>query len=206
LSLHRQRHWENVYNAKSPEEMSWYEPHLAISLEWVTEAAPNPAAAIIDVGGGASTLVDDLCAKGYRSLTVLDVSSTALARSRQRMGRAADGIRWITGDVTTCSLPDAAFDLWHDRAVFHFLTDQDERDAYVQRVRSALKPAGQVILATFSTHGPQSCSGLPVSQYDAASTQEQFGPDFRLTKSATVTHHTPVGGSQEFLYCRLARR
>ncbi|HEY6448852.1 MAG TPA: class I SAM-dependent methyltransferase [Acidobacteriaceae bacterium] len=206
MSFDRQRHWENVYNAKFPEEMSWYESHLAISLEWISEAAPNLAAAIIDVGGGASTLVDDLCAKGYRSLAVLDVSPTALARSRQRMGRAADLIRWITGDVTACSLSHAAFDLWHDRAVFHFLTGQEKRDAYVQRVRSALKPAGQVLLATFSTHGPQSCSGLPVSRYDAASIQEQFGPDFRLTKSATVTHHTPAGGNQEFLYCRLARQ
>lgn len=206
LSLDRQRHWENVYNAKPPQDMSWYEPHLVVSLDWISEAAPNPAAAIIDVGGGASTLVGDLYAKGYRSLTVLDVSPSALARSRQRMGPAADEIRWVTGDVTTCSLPDAAFDLWHDRAVFHFLTSQEERDAYVQLVRSALKPAGQVILATFSTRGPQTCSGLPVSRYDASSLQERFEPEFHLTKSATVIHHTPSGGSQEFLYGRLTRK
>jgi len=204
LSFDLRRHWENVYSQKSPEEMSWYEPHLATSVDWIRDAASDSSASIIDVGGGASTLVDDLYVEGFRSLTVLDVSANALARSQNQLGARADSIRWITGDVIHCSLPLASFDIWHDRAVFHFLTDQAERDAYVHRVKSTLKPAGQIILATFSTRGPRSCSGLPVSRYDAASIQEQFGPEFQLTKSVTTIHHTPAGGSQESLYCRLA--
>ena len=199
-------HWENVYNTKSPEEMSWYAPHMATSLEWILEAAANNSSSIIDVGGGASTLVDDLYTQGFRSLRVLDISPTAIARSQERLGKAATEINWMTGDVTRCSLPDAAFDLWHDRAVFHFLTAQEDRDVYLKQVASALKPSGQVIIATFSINGPRSCSGLPVSRYDASSIQEQFGSAFRLVKSATVAHQTPAGTSQEFLYCRMERR
>lgn len=206
MSIDRQRHWENVYSAKSPEEMSWYEPHLATSLAWIEEAASDLSAAILDVGGGASTLVDDLHASGYRSLTVLDVSEKSMAHARRRLGAAADAIEWITQDVTNNSLPEAAFEIWHDRAVFHFLTAQAERDAYVQRVASALKPSGHLILATFSIQGPRSCSGLPVRRYDKSSIQEQFGAEFQLKKSATITHRTPAGDSQEFLYCSLARR
>jgi 2-polyprenyl-3-methyl-5-hydroxy-6-metoxy-1,4-benzoquinol methylase len=204
--MDRDRHWENVYNAKAPEEMSWYEPHLATSLEWIIEAAPSHSSSIIDVGGGSSTLVDDLRLDGFRSLTVLDISPSAIAHSQARLGAAAAEINWVTGGVAHCSLPNAAFDIWHDRAVFHFLTEQEDRDSYVKQVMSAVKASGQVIIATFSINGPRSCSGLPVSRYDASSVQERFGPAFRLVKSATVTHHTPAGAAQEFLYCRMARR
>lgn len=200
------RHWENVYSGGAAEEMSWYAPHLAISLAWILEAAPGRSSSIIDVGGGTSTLVDDLYDKGFRSLTVLDISPTAIGRSQERLGGVAREIHWATGDVTRCSLPHGAFDIWHDRAAFHFLTGREERDSYVKQAASALKPSGQVIIATFSINGPQSCCGLPVNRYDASSIQEQFGPGFRLVKSATVTHQTPAGGSQEFLYCRMARR
>lgn len=199
-------HWENVFNTKSPEEMSWYEPHLATSVEWILEAAPNNSSSIIDVGGGASTLVDDLYAKGFRSLTVLDISSTAIEQSQERLGTVAREIEWMTGNVTRCALPNAAFDIWHDRAVFHFLTEQEERDSYVKQVASALKPSGQIIIATFAINGPPSCSGLPVSRYDRPSIEQQFGRAFRLVKSATVTHQTPAGVNQEFLYCRMSRR
>ena len=199
------RHWENVYKMKSPDEMSWYEPHLTTSLEWILEAASTYSSSIIDVGGGASTLVDDLHAHGFRSLTVLDISPSAVAYSQKRLGTAARGINWIVGDVTRCSLPEAAFDIWHDRAVFHFLTDQQERAAYLKQLANALKPSGQVIIATFSINGPRSCSGLPVSRYDTQSIQKEFGAGFHLVKSATITHKTPTGDVQEFLYCRMAR-
>lgn len=198
-------HWENVHATKSPEQMSWYEPHLATSLEWILEAAPRNSS-IIDVGGGSSTLVDDLYTQGFQSLTVLDISPAAIARSQERLSIVAREISWVTGDVTLCSLPNGAFDIWHDRAVFHFLTKQSDRDAYLKQVISALKPSGQIIIATFSINGPQSCSGLPVSRYDTSSIQQQFGIFFRLVKSATVTHQTPAGASQEFLYCRMERR
>lgn len=197
-------HWEGIYGAKSPEEMSWYEPHLGTSLEWIIEAASDHFSSIIDVGGGASTLVDDLHAGGYRSVTVLDISSTAIARSQERLGAAASEIHWINEDVTRCSLPNFAFDIWHDRAVFHFLTRQEDREAYLNCVRKSLKSSGHAIIATFSPNGPRSCSGLPVSRYGAVSLQEQFGADFHLVKSATVIHRTPAGGIQEFLYCRMA--
>jgi len=204
--MDRDRHWQKVYSAKSPEEMSWYEPHLTTSLEWIIEAASSHSSSIIDVGGGASTLVDDLHADGFRSLTVLDISSTAIARSQERLGTAARDIHWVTGDVTRCSLPNAAFDIWHDRAVFHFLTEQGDRDAYVNCVTRGLKPSGQVIIATFSINGPRSCSGLSVSRYDTESILARFGAAFQLMKSETVQHQTPGGVGQEFLYCRMARR
>lgn len=198
-------HWEGVYGAKSPEEMSWYEPHLETSLEWIIEAASDHFSSIIDVGGGSSPLVDDLRADGYRSVTVLDISSTAIARSQERLGTVAGEIHWMNEDVTRCPLPNAAFDIWHDRAVFHFVTRQEDRDAYLNCVRKSLKPSGQVIIATFSPNGPRSCSGLPVSRYDAVSLQEQFGGDFHLVKSAMVMHRTPAGDIQEFIYCWMAR-
>jgi SAM-dependent methyltransferase len=203
--MNRDHHWENVYKTKSPEEMSWYEPHLATSLEWTLEAASSNSSSIIDVGGGASTLADDLHERGFRSLTVLDISPTAIARSQERLGDAAGDIDWIVGDVTRCSLPVAAFDIWHDRAVFHFLTEQKEKASYVKQLANALEPSGQAIIATFSINGPRSCSGLAVSRYDAPSLQKEFGTDFQLLKSATITHQTPTGTLREFLYCRMAR-
>jgi ubiquinone/menaquinone biosynthesis C-methylase UbiE len=203
--MNRDSHWEHVYKTKSPEEMSWYEPHLATSLEWTLEAASSNSSSIIDVGGGASTLADDLHLRGFRSLTVLDISPTAIARSQERLGAAAGDINWVVGDVTRCSLPDAAFDIWHDRAVFHFLTEQEEKASYLKQLANSMKPSGQVIIATFSINGPQSCSGLTVSRYDAPSLLKEFGADFQPLKSATITHQTPTGALQEFLYCRMAR-
>ena len=204
--MRHEAHWEKVYGAKSPQEMSWYEPHLGTSLKWIVESASDHSSSIIDIGGGASTLVDDLLTRGYRSLSVLDISTTAIARSKERLGALASEVRWLVEDVTQCHLPMSAFDIWHDRAVFHFLTQQEERDAYVNCVRKSLKPSGQIIIATFSLDGPRSCSGLPVSQYDVAFLEEQFGIDFHVSKSMTVEHRTPSGGSQEFLYCCFERR
>jgi 2-polyprenyl-3-methyl-5-hydroxy-6-metoxy-1,4-benzoquinol methylase len=205
LCMDRRHHWELIYEKKSPEETSWYAPHLATSLEWIMEAAPGHSSSIIDVGGGASTLVDDLFANGFRSLTVLDIAGAAIARSQRRLGTTTDEINWIIGDVTSITLPKAAFDIWHDRAVFHFLTEPEQRSSYVEQVANALKPSGQIIIATFATNAPRSCSGLTTRRYDAESLQREFGSSFRLQRRATITHRTPTGTAQEFLYCRMVR-
>ncbi|MFC5860852.1 class I SAM-dependent methyltransferase [Acidicapsa dinghuensis] len=206
--MDRVAHWDRVYAATPSDQVSWYAPHLATSLEWVIEAAapvPRPVVSVIDVGGGASTLVDDLYLQGFRALTVLDVSCDALWQSQERMGSAAREIWWVAADITQVELPEVAFDVWHDRAVFHFLTEQADKAAYRERVAKALKPRGQVVLATFSMNGPQSCSGLPVCRYDAESMAREFAPEFRVVETEMIEHRTPDGGGQEFLYTRFAR-
>ncbi len=196
-----QAHWDTVYRTKQPTEVSWYRPHLDVSLRLIEEAAPDRAARIIDVGGGESTLVDDLLAHGYRNLSILDVSTTALAVAKQRLGDKADGIDWLCGDVTTVALPLQAFDVWHDRAVFHFLTAGDDRAAYVRQVAHAVKPGGHVIVATFGPEGPTKCSGLDVVRYDPDALHDEFGPRFALVKHLTELHQTPAGSIQQFTYC-----
>ena len=195
-------HWERVYQTKSPAETSWYEPHLQTSLEWMEHAAGERSASIIDIGGGESTLVDDLLATGYRDLTVLDIAEAALEKSRKRLGEAAKTVRWIVGDVTTVALPVRAYDVWHDRALFHFLTEPERRAAYVRQITASLKRGGQVVMATFGPKGPQKCSGFDTRRYDADSLLREMGPAFRLVRSATVEHRTPFGTTQQFLYCQ----
>lgn len=196
-----QSHWEHIYQSKSPLETSWYEPHLETSLDWVMKAAPDRGASIVDVGGGESTLVDDLMAQGYQALTVLDVSQAALGKSQQRLGDAARRIRWIAGEVTEAALPERAYDLWHDRAAFHFFTQPEQRAAYVRRLTASLRNGGQVIMATFGPEGPQKCSGLATMRYDADSLLRELGPDFRIARHELVDHKTPFGTTQQFLYC-----
>lgn len=203
--MEQSQHWERVYAAKSPEQMSWHTPHLATSLDWISQVAPNHHASIIDVGGGASALVDDLLASGFDNLTVADISGAAMAHSQSRLGSASANINWIIGDITSVSLSHASFDIWHDRALFHFLVDSKDRAAYHKQIAHALKPEGQLILAVFSLDAPPSCSGLPVIRYDLESIQQEFAPEFRLLKSAVIPHHTPAGGIQPFLYCRMER-
>ena len=197
-------HWEQIYQTKSPQETSWYEPHLETSLEWIAQAAPDWGASIIDVGGGESTLVDDLLAIGYCAITVLDVSEEALAKSQRRLGNAARHVMWIAGDVTEVALSARAYDLWHDRAVFHFFTQPEQRTAYVRKLAASLKEGGQVIMATFGPEGPQKCSGLATRRYDADSLLQEFGPQFRLIRHEVKDHRTPFGTTQQFLYCRFA--
>jgi 2-polyprenyl-3-methyl-5-hydroxy-6-metoxy-1,4-benzoquinol methylase len=194
-------HWEKIYGTKPPEAVSWYRPHLEISLALIERAAGGRAAAIIDVGGGESTLVDDLLARGYQDVTVLDVSLTALEVTRKRLGEAAELVRWLAGDVTRIGLPAGSYDVWHDRAVFHFLTTEQDRVAYVQQVAHAVKPSGHVIVSTFGPEGPTKCSGLDVVRYDAGSLHDQFGAHFRLVESQKELHQTPFGTTQQFLYC-----
>ena len=194
-------HWEAVYRSKRPDEVSWYRAHLETSLELIAEAAPDRDAAIIDIGGGESTLVDDLLARGYRDVSVLDVASTALDVAKNRLGASADRVHWLCGDVTMITLPRHRYDVWHDRAVFHFLTDPQDRVAYVRQVARAVKPGGHVVVATFGPEGPTKCSGLDIVRYDAEALHDEFGVGFRLLKHLTELHQTPAGVIQQFVYC-----
>lgn len=200
------RHWEGVYQTKSPEQTSWYMAHLNTSLEWIAEVAPEQSAAIIDVGGGESTLPDDLIALGYRDLTVLDIAEGALKKSQARLGKAAKQIRWIAGDVTQVAFPADGYDVWHDRAVFHFLTVPADRAAYVRQLAAALKSGGHALIATFGPEGPERCSGLVTNRYDATTLARELGPDFLLQKSSLIQHQTPRGTTQQFLYCDFVRK
>ena len=202
--MDRREHWEQVYRTRQPTEVSWYARHLTDSLRLIREVAPL-SARIIDVGSGASTLVDDLLDAGYRRVTVLDISATALAHARTRLAEHGADVTWIQADVTSAALADAAYDLWHDRAVFHFLTEESERRAYMQTLQRKLKPTGYVVIGTFSLSGPERCSGLDVVRYDAAALQRELGPGFALTASEEPVHITPGGKQQRFVLCRFQR-
>ena len=196
-----QTHWEKIYQEKAPDTVSWYRPHLETSLELIKKVAPPPDASIIDVGGGESTLVDDLLAHNYRNITILDVSPTAIDVTKKRLGSAAEHVQWIAADITTAELPSGAYDVWHDRAVFHFLTKMDQRIAYVRQVARAVKPGGHVLVSTFGPEGPTKCSGLEVVRYDAELLHAEFGVRFRMLHSINELHKTPFGTTQQFLYC-----
>jgi SAM-dependent methyltransferase len=179
-----QAHWEKIYKEKAPDAVSWYRPHLETSLALIEQAAPGRSASIIDVGGGESTLVDDLLARGYENVTVLDISQTAIDANRRRIGKAAEHVHWLVADATKAGLELSAYDVWHDRAVFHFLTAASDRIAYVRQVARAVKPGGHVIVSTFGPEGPAKCSGLDVVRYDAESLHQEFGAHFRLLGSS----------------------
>lgn len=194
-------HWEKVYQTKAVDEVSWYRPHLETSLRLIEDAAPDRDSAIIDVGGGEATLVDDLVARSYSDLTVLDISAAAIEVANSRLGASGASVHWIAGDITAVDLEAARYDVWHDRAVFHFLTSADDRAAYVRQVSLAVKLGGHVIVATFGPEGPEKCSGLDVVRYDAENLHGEFGPKFRLLDSVTELHETPWGTPQQFMYC-----
>jgi 2-polyprenyl-3-methyl-5-hydroxy-6-metoxy-1,4-benzoquinol methylase len=194
-------HWENVYFTKAPQAVSWYRPHLEKSIEIIEKTAPDRSTSIIDIGGGESTLVDDLLARGYEDLTVLDISSTAIEVAQQRLGDAAKMVEWIAGDITNVNLPPQSYNFWHDRAVFHFLTTADQRSAYVRQVEKAVRSDGNLLISTFGPEGPTKCSGLEVVRYDADSLHREFGVRFRLLESFKEVHNTPFGTTQQFLYC-----
>ena len=196
-----QAHWERIYNTKAPNEVSWFRPHLETSLSLVERVTGDLSASIIDVGAGESTFVDDLIGRGYRNVTVVDISQTAIDHTRKRQGAAAEQITWLVADITQVRLPEHSFDVWHDRAVFHFLKDPALRLAYVQQVASAVKHGGHVIVGTFGPEGPEKCSGLDVMRYDAGSLHAEFGARFRLVESSKELHETPFGTTQQFLYC-----
>lgn len=194
-------HWEKVYQSKSADQVSWFQEHAGKSLEMIQSVRGSLADRIVDVGGGASTLVDDLLADGCENVSVLDLSEAALKVAKTRLGASAIRVGWISGDIRDVALPEASFDIWHDRAVFHFLTEQSDRDAYVRQVMQAVRPGGHVIVATFAPDGPEKCSGLPVRRYGAGELCDEFGPAFELVRSSSEMHKTPWGAEQSFVYC-----
>jgi len=183
------------------EKLGWYKPRLDISLAWIKDLEPPRDASIIDVGGGASTLVDDLIDEGFEYVTVIDIAGSALDISRKRLGRQKDLVMWLAADVTQYALPPARFDLWHDRAVFHFLLDGQEREAYLRNLDNALKPGGHAIIATFASEAPPKCSGLPVRRYGPAELSAELGEEYELLRETKELHVTPAGVEQTYLYC-----
>jgi SAM-dependent methyltransferase len=194
-------HWEQVYARSDPDALSWFQMHADQSLRLVRNSGLPGTASIIDIGGGASKLVDDLMACRYSNLSVLDLSAAAMASSQQRLGPLAQAVQWIEGDITTVELPFQAYDLWHDRAVFHFLTTAAQRKAYIDAVVHAVKPGGHVIVATFAKDGPTQCSGLSVVRYSPDGLHAEFGSPFTLLCHEEEAHRTPRGGIQKFIYC-----
>jgi len=199
--MNTKTHWEHIYETKAPTQVSWYQEHARFSLQYIRKTGIRKTDAIIDVGGGASTLVDDLVADGYQQISILDVSAVALQLARQRLGTRAVEVNWIEADITQADLPEQAYDLWHDRAVFHFLTQAIDRQRYIETVRHAVRVGGHIILATFAPDGPERCSGLDVVRYSPESLHREFGGNFEVVDSTRETHHTPFGTEQKFVYC-----
>ena len=195
----RQAHWETVYTSKSENEVSWFQENPAPSLALIAEVGATPNAAIIDVGGGASRLVDQLINRGFRDVTVLDLSAAALEAAKARLGERAGLAQWRVADATTWK-PSRTYDIWHDRAAFHFLTEERDRAAYIARLEQALKIGGHAIIATFAPDGPEKCSGLPVMRYDAARLGQTLGSGFKLLQSLADDHGTPWGSHQQFQF------
>jgi hypothetical protein len=195
------QHWQSVYQTKAPSEVSWYQPEALTSLRLIRSVAPHLDTPIIDAGGGASALVDGLLNVGYRDLTVLDVAPAGLSAARQRLAQRGDRIRWIVANVLDFRFPEASYGLWHDRAVFHFLTAPADRATYVEQVRKSVRSGGHVIVSSFGLAGPPKCSGLDVVRYDAKGLAGAFGQGFTLLERLDEEHRTPAGKIQSFIYC-----
>jgi 2-polyprenyl-3-methyl-5-hydroxy-6-metoxy-1,4-benzoquinol methylase len=202
----RKAHWEGVYGARQSNEVSWYQPEPTRSLALLAETGFGPDTAIIDVGGGDSTLVDACLARGLGRVTVLDLSGAALARARARLGSRAAEVEWREANVTDADLPPQAYDVWHDRAVFHFLTDAEDRRRYVDAAAAALRPGGALVVATFAADGPAWCSGLEVARYSPEALAAAFGDRFAFVRGFGDVHRTPSGAEQRFTFAVLRRR
>jgi SAM-dependent methyltransferase len=200
----RKTHWENVYASKSPVEVSWYQQEPALSLRLIRNTGLDHDAPIIDVGGGSSTLVDHLCNDGFKDISVLDVSARALAHAKLRLAEKASGVKWLESDVTELN-PSGRFALWHDRAVFHFLTANEDRKSYVEVLKRALKPGGHLIIMAFAIDGPKKCSGLDIVQYDAEKLMAELGENFELLEQGHQVHITPAAKEQKFAYFHFTR-
>jgi len=202
--MNRSDHWNQVYQTKASDDVSWYQSRPAASLKLIEATGVGKDEGIIDVGGGASVLVDFLLDGGFTKLVVLDIAATALQHAQQRLGAKAGNVEWFEADVTAF-IPPRQFNLWHDRAVFHFLTDKADRRKYVETLKGALAPEGHVIIATFAVDGPLKCSGLDVARYDASGICEELGGEFRFIEQLNETHITPWNSEQKFSYFRFAR-
>ncbi|HET9717566.1 MAG TPA: class I SAM-dependent methyltransferase [Pseudolabrys sp.] len=202
--LGRQAHWENVYATKDENAVSWFQERADISLELIRATGVNANAAIIDIGAGASRLVDALISEGFRDITILDVAEKALAKSKARVPARGAQVQWVVADVTTWE-PTQKFDVWHDRAALHFLTEPSDRNAYAKRVQKAVRTGGHVIIGTFAPDGPERCSGLPVVRHDAASLGEILGHSFTLVETRRHEHVTPTSNIQRFQFSRFQR-
>jgi SAM-dependent methyltransferase len=199
IATDRKTHWETFYTTKAETDVSWYQDEPRLSLELIGTVAPAKGGRIIDVGGGASVLVDRLLDRSFERIAVLDISETAIGKARARLGERAGRVRWVVADVTDG--PElGAFDVWHDRAVFHFLTDPADRRSYVELARETVPEGGHLIIATFADDGPKQCSNLDVCRYNARSLASELGHGFSLVREARETHTTPWGSSQAFFY------
>lgn len=199
--MENKTHWEKIYHRKETTQVSWYQLHPYLSLQYIQKTGVGKSGHLIDVGGGASTLVDHLLDAGFQHVTVLDISVEALERVQQRLGQRAGSVTWLEADITQTTLPHHQYEVWHDRAVFHFLTEPQDRQRYVNAVLEAVRPGGHVIVATFASDGPERCSGLEVARYDSQSLHSEFGTDFELLDSTREEHQTPFGTQQKFIYC-----
>ncbi len=203
--MQSKEHWERIYSTKAPDSVSWFQTHAERSQNLIRDTGVPLTASIIDVGGGASTLVDGLLATGFKAITVLDLAAAALGAAKNRLGALGADVLWLEADITEIELPMHAYDVWHDRAVFHFLDTREKRQAYVRAATRAVKPGGHVIVATFAEDGPARCSGLPVVRYGAEALRAEFGESFALAGHELETHHTPSGSVQQFLYCHFRK-
>lgn len=198
-------HWESVFKNKNATSVSWFQEHADRSLAHIHATGLPKTASVVDVGGGASTLVDDLLSAGFTSVTVIDISAAALRVVKDRLGELSHRVTWIEADILEVVLPVHAYDLWHDRAVFHFLTSPSARRTYIDSVLGAVKPGGDIIVATFADNGPETCSGLPVMRYNPDQLHAEFGSQFSLVSSERVEHRTPSDSVQKFIYCHFRR-
>lgn len=204
--MNREEHWQNVYLTRAPDSVSWFRSHLDVSLELLELAGLSTDSRLIDIGGGASTLVDDLVSRGLQGITILDVSEAALAVARQRLGARAQGVKWLAADVLQAQLPEAGFDLWHDRAMLHFLTEASDAARYACQVAAAVPIGGHAVIGGFAPDGPEKCSGLPVARRSADDIAAILAPAFRLLASRVERHVTPAGAEQSFAYALLKRQ
>lgn len=200
------KHWDKIYGSKSTRKVGWYAPHLTTSLSWINELNLEPTEPIIDVGGGASTLVDDLIETGYKDLTVLDLSNSAIQRVQERLGSASGAVTWLQGDITETGLPSQHYRLWHDRAAFHFLIEPETQQKYRDAILRSLATGGYLIIGTFAPDAPPQCSGLPVERYTSDTLSKIFGKEFELIRHHNEIHITPSGIEQAYVYCLFQRK
>jgi ubiquinone/menaquinone biosynthesis C-methylase UbiE len=203
--MNQKDHWQQVYSTRQTDNLGWYKPHLTTSMSWIKALNLAPEDPVIDVGGGASTLVDDLLELDYQSVSVLDISDHAISAARQRLAKKAAMVTWLVGDITSIDLPTNYYKLWHDRAVFHFLTEQEQQQKYRHNLLKSLKPGGYLVIGTFAPEAPAICSGLPVQRYSPEQLVKALGEELELMRHHKELHITPGGVEQMYLYCQFRK-